>query len=217
MSISTYLKLCISDLYRCGIQNIFSEKKWSHHDANFVVIGDICGCHHDFLWRELWLQKKSALWRISDFNLRIRYYRNVCVHADSVSETVEFSVVSRRPPNPMSPQTIINPHPSLSPPRHLNGGPSLQGRHNGRDAVSNYQPYHCLLNRLFRRGSKKTSEFRQGCHRQAYKISLIFQWYFKTIIPNFHDNSQFCKMEKHRTCYEWSPHTSYDHYWMFSR
>ena len=33
-------------------------------------------------------------------------------------------------------------------------------RHNGRDYVSNHQPHHCLLNRLFRRRSKKTSKLR---------------------------------------------------------
>ena len=32
----------------------------------------------------------------------------------------------------------------------------LRWRHNGRDSVSNHQSYHCLLNRLFRRRSKKT-------------------------------------------------------------
>ena len=34
---------------------------------------------------------------------------------------------------------------------------SLQWRHNGRDGVSDHQPHHCLLNRLFMRRSKKTS------------------------------------------------------------
>ena len=34
----------------------------------------------------------------------------------------------------------------------------LQWRHNERDTVSNHQPHHCLLNRLFRRKSKKTSK-----------------------------------------------------------
>ena len=33
-------------------------------------------------------------------------------------------------------------------------------RHNGRDGVSNHQPHGCLLNRLFRRRSKKTSKLR---------------------------------------------------------
>ena len=37
---------------------------------------------------------------------------------------------------------------------------SLRWRHNGRDGVSNHQPHDCLLNRLFRRGSTKTSKLR---------------------------------------------------------
>ena len=37
---------------------------------------------------------------------------------------------------------------------------SLQWRHSGRDSVSNHQPHDCLLNRFFRRRSKKTSKFR---------------------------------------------------------
>ena len=35
---------------------------------------------------------------------------------------------------------------------------ALQWRHNGHTGVSNHQPHHCLLNRLFRRRSKKTSK-----------------------------------------------------------
>ena len=37
---------------------------------------------------------------------------------------------------------------------------SLLWRHNGHDGVSNHQPHDCLLNRLFRRRSKKTSKRR---------------------------------------------------------
>ena len=37
---------------------------------------------------------------------------------------------------------------------------SLQWRHNERDSVSHHQPHDCLLNRLFRRRSKKTSKLR---------------------------------------------------------
>ena len=37
---------------------------------------------------------------------------------------------------------------------------ALRWRHNGRDSISNHQPRHCLLNRLFRRRSKKTSKLR---------------------------------------------------------
>ena len=43
---------------------------------------------------------------------------------------------------------------------HMNTRASLQRRHNGRDSVSNHQPHDCLLNRLFRRRSKKTSKLR---------------------------------------------------------
>ena len=37
---------------------------------------------------------------------------------------------------------------------------ALRWRHNERDSVSNYQPHDCLLNRLFRRRSKKSSKLR---------------------------------------------------------
>ena len=37
---------------------------------------------------------------------------------------------------------------------------AIQWRHNGRDGVSNYKPHDCLLNRLFRCKSTKTSKLR---------------------------------------------------------
>ena len=39
-------------------------------------------------------------------------------------------------------------------------GKPLQWRHNERESVSNHQTHDCLLNRLFRRRSKKTSKLR---------------------------------------------------------
>ena len=45
------------------------------------------------------------------------------------------------------------------PPLHHIGN-TLQWRHDGCDGVSNHQPRHCLLNRLFRRRSKETSKLR---------------------------------------------------------
>ena len=41
---------------------------------------------------------------------------------------------------------------------------SLHYSHNGLDSVSNHQPHHCLLSRLFRRRSKKTSKLRVTGH-----------------------------------------------------
>ena len=37
---------------------------------------------------------------------------------------------------------------------------TLQWHHNGHDGVSNHQPYDCLLNRVFRRRSRKASRLR---------------------------------------------------------
>ena len=42
----------------------------------------------------------------------------------------------------------------------LQCGSPLKWRHNGCDSVSNHQPHDCLLNRLFRRRSKKTPKLR---------------------------------------------------------
>ena len=50
--------------------------------------------------------------------------------------------------------------PDTTIPHHWQGPIPLQWRHNGRDGVSDHQPHDCLLNRLFRRRSKKTSKFR---------------------------------------------------------
>ena len=49
-------------------------------------------------------------------------------------------------------------------------GSPLQWRHNEHDCVSNHQPCDCLLNRIFKRRSKKTSKlgvttFVRGIHR----------------------------------------------------
>ena len=43
---------------------------------------------------------------------------------------------------------------------HRDFAKSLQWRHNDHDGVSNHQPHGCLLNRLFRRRSKKTPKLR---------------------------------------------------------
>ena len=37
---------------------------------------------------------------------------------------------------------------------------ALQWRHNGHDSITNHKPHHCILYRLFRRRSKKTSKLR---------------------------------------------------------
>ena len=44
--------------------------------------------------------------------------------------------------------------------QHYSSSHPLQWRHNGLDSVPNHQLHDCLLNRLFRRRSKKTSKLR---------------------------------------------------------
>ena len=50
--------------------------------------------------------------------------------------------------------------PKISPKRLAELLHTLQWRHTGRDGVSNLQPRHCLLNRLFRHRPEKTPKLR---------------------------------------------------------
>ena len=57
---------------------------------------------------------------------------------------------------------------------------SLCRHHNGRDSVSNHQPHHCWLNRLFRRRSKKTSKLRATGEFSAQMASIaenVYIWW----------------------------------------
>ena len=51
-------------------------------------------------------------------------------------------------------------HPWISHTKASDAELSLRWRHNDRDGISNHQPHDCLLKRLFRHRSKKTSKLR---------------------------------------------------------
>ena len=62
---------------------------------------------------------------------------------------------------------------------------ALLWRHDGRGNVSNHQPHDCLLNRLFRRRSKKTSKLRVTglcvgipwiCYERSFSEFYLFIW-----------------------------------------
>ena len=58
---------------------------------------------------------------------------------------------------------------------------ALHWRHNGRHSISNHQPHDCLLNRLFRLRSKKTSKlcvtgFVRGIHHSPGPGEFPAQW-----------------------------------------
>ena len=103
---------------------------------------------------------------------------------------------------------------------------SLQWSHNGHDSVSNHQSHDCLLNRLFRRRSKKTSklrvtglcvgnspgtgEFPAQMASNAENVSIWWRhhvkiWFSHSCLPYFswHDDVNTCKLH-------W-------HYWKFER
>ena len=57
-------------------------------------------------------------------------------------------------------RTCNNWHPVLTTDNMATTIETLHWRHNDHDSVSNHQPHSCLLSRLFRRSSKKTSKLR---------------------------------------------------------
>ena len=69
---------------------------------------------------------------------------------------------------------------------------TLQWRHDGPDGVSNHQPHECLLKRLFRRRSKKTSKLRvtglcAGIHRSQRPVTRNM-FPFDDVIMTKHKN-----------------------------
>ena len=91
---------------------------------------------------------------------------------------------------------------------------TLQWRHDGRDCVSNHQPNDCLLNRLSRRRSTKTSklhvtglcagnspetgEFLAQMARNAENVSTWWRhhehWYKLDVYPNASDEPTLMDM-----------------------
>ena len=66
-----------------------------------------------------------------------------------------------------------------------------QWRHNGRDSVSNHKPHDCLLNRLFRHRSKKTSKLHvTGLPRGA--VNSLFKWPVTRNMFPFDDVIRWC-------------------------
>ena len=84
---------------------------------------------------------------------------------------------------------------------------ALRWRHNECDSVSNHQPHDCLLNRFFRRRSKKTSKFRvTGLCVGSYinivyiNIWLLFAMSFCLGKPTLLHNRYIFLMYIHKSC-----------------
>ena len=81
----------------------------------------------------------------------------------------------------------------------------LQWRHNGHDGVINHQPHHCLLNRLFRRRSKKTSKLHvTGLYAGNSPGTGEFPAQMASNAENvsiwWHHHGQSCTFELHLIC-----------------
>ena len=90
---------------------------------------------------------------------------------------------------------------------------ALRWRHNGHDGVSNHQPHHCLLNRLFGCRSNKTSkprvtglcagnspgtgEFPAQMASNAENVSYEIMFPFDDVIMDYSHNSA-CKHTHYR-------------------
>ena len=67
-------------------------------------------------------------------------------------------------------------------------GPTLLWRHNGHDGVSNHKPHDCLLSRIFRRRSKKTSKLRvTGLYAGNSPVNSPHTWPVTRQISPFDD------------------------------
>ena len=67
----------------------------------------------------------------------------------SITQNAEGICMIIKACKPLESETLLSLYNALT---------TLRWRHNGHDGVSNHQPHYCLLNRLFRRISKKTSK-----------------------------------------------------------
>ena len=81
----------------------------------------------------------------------------VGIRPEQASQTQVFSFCThnRKGTLPVRLETALTPTKCL-----FVNKKALHWRHNDHDGVSNHQPHGCLLNRLFRRRSKKTSKLR---------------------------------------------------------
>ena len=92
---------------------------------------------------------------------------------------------------------------------------TLRWRHNGHDSVSNHQPHDCLLNRLFRRRSKKTSKLRVTgiCVRNS-PVNSPHKWPVTRKMFPFDDVIMTGDIERHgkqtgsHWCCEWAHHNT---------
>ena len=141
----------------------FYESLWSN----------VCG-----IWIKIWINsfnksfQRCHLQNVGHFGL-----------TDAMSHFQDDYMFDRGPDVP-SIRSVLSCH-GQTPRKRTPGitetrGMSLQWCHDGHDGISNHQPLDCLLNRLFRRRSKKTSKLRKFfwvCFAGRFENNDLRVWY----------------------------------------
>ena len=172
----------------------FDGAWWRHQMGTFSTLMALCEGNPP-VTAELWSFRWSALEQTVDqaietpviwdaIALIITYLQGI--HQPRVAlfnghTAVSYSFHQLKSPSNITWVIIVHYFPQC----HLRC--SLQWRHNDHDGVSNHQPHGCLLNRLFRRRSKKISKLRvtglcAGIHR--WPVNSPHKW--PVTRKNFH-------------------------------
>ena len=123
---------------------------WQPSTYPIIIIKVACGGNNacKILWcgiTETLRKTNSQIYRAEKVSMYTNFPLNssavltICIRIIDFFFTIEYAIA------------LINIHCLIHP---------LQWRHNGCHGVSNHQPHHCLLIRLFRRRSKKTPKLR---------------------------------------------------------
>ena len=135
---SSYTANAIGDVTRPHI--LVNESRRHLSEIHWFVL-KICACIHPWWFCASWMnhgmpRTRSTRFLFTLLSLECLWSHCLCVHY-------------RIPVGHLETHTLTQ-----------GDAISLQWRHNGRDSVSNHQRHDCLLNRLFRRRSQKTSKLR---------------------------------------------------------
>ena len=136
---------------------------WCRHTRKETAITDpLCG---EADWSEASPHSKvTGMLIYSWFNTWLKAYNkeNIKIHIDGFAQDCSNSsglamelLQSCAKPSPWLTNSVL-----MIPACWFHPTDALLWHHNGHDGISYHQPHDCLLNRLFRRRSKKTSKLR---------------------------------------------------------
>ena len=143
--------LIINIFLNCGVP-IVGVNRWFAPLSKRYIVPDIPAfkirlaervlvfIQHKYMWRPLRETKRQVTWSPSE-DMISTYHETSNISRTLVVKLVDHWDVVGASPVGAAPTTLL-------------------WRHNGRGGVSNHQPHDCLLNRSFRRRSKKTSNLR---------------------------------------------------------